>query len=366
MYWLSMLMLFLMFISTSVVLISMPYLTSERDSFGVSISQDMYYSDELSTMRKKYVWISSIVYSILLLFCLVSISLITNAGQQGTLIIVYVVCLVTCSTIINVIFHLKMKKYKSAFPSVPLQKTILAIDTAFRRHKLIFSNKWFLIHFAIIIANIALVLLNYNRFPEILPMKFDFNGQVTRSVYKSYRTLLGLNCMQIVMTLLFMFINWSILKSKQQINANDPQKSIHQNTTFRRRWSLFIILTGLLIVLLFSFIQLNMMFLLNIEILFIVSISIVSMILIGSLLLSFTTGQGGSRVGGRITPSNVEPTNNDAYWKFWGIYFNPHDPSLFIEKRMGIGWTINFARPMSWFLLLGILAIVIGTALLVS
>jgi uncharacterized membrane protein len=306
------------------------------------------------------------MYSILLLFSLISISIITDAAQQGTFILVYVVCLVICSTIINIIFHLKMKKYKSSSPSVPLQKTILAIDTGFRRQKLIFSNKWFLIHFAIIIANITLVLLNYNRFPEILPMQFDFNGQVTRSVYKSYRTLLGLNCMQIVMTLLFMFINWSILKSKQQINANDPQKSIQQNTTFRLRWSLFIILTGLLIILLFSFIQLNMMFTLNIEILSIVSISIVSMILIGALLLSFTTGQGGSRVGGRIVPSNVETNNNDAYWKLGGIYFNPHDPSLFVEKRMGVGWTLNFARPMSWFLLLGILAVVIGTSLLVS
>lgn len=366
MYWLSMLMLFLMFVPISVALVSMPYLTRENDSFGVSVSLDMYYSDTLSTMRKKYVWVSSIMYSLLLLFCLISISVITDAVQQGTFIAVYVVCMIICSTIINIIFHLKTKKYKSSFPSVPLQRTILAVDTGFRRQKLILSNKWFLIHIAIIITSVVLVLLNYNRFPERLPMEFDFNGEVTRSVYKSYRTVLGLNYMQVIMTLLFMLINWSILKSKQQINANDPQKSIQQNTIFRRRWSLFIIITGLLFVLLFSFIQLNMVFMLNIEIVEIVSISIISIILIGTLLISFTTGQGGNLIGGRITSSNMEPINNDTYWKLGVIYFNPYDPSIFIEKRLGVGWTLNFARPMSWFLLLGILALIIGSSLLVS
>ncbi|MGF7049369.1 putative membrane protein [Paenibacillus sp. DS2015] len=366
MYWLSILMLLLMFITLSITLVSMPYLTRESDSFGVSVTEEVYYSDALRTMRRKYVWISSTIYSILLLTCLVTISVTTNATQQGIMITVYVVCLVICSTIINIIFHLQMKKYKSSCPSMPLHKTIIAIDTGFRRQKLVFSNKWYLIHFALITANIIFVLLNYNQFPAQLPMQFDFTGQVTRSALKSYRTVLGLNMTQIVMTLLFMFTNWSILKSKQKINVNDPQKSIQQNTIFRRIWSLFMIIIGLLIVLLFSFIQLNMMFTFNVEILSIVTILVISIILIGTLLISFKIGQGGRRIGGVIPPSSTEPTHDDTYWKLGGIYFNPSDPSIFIEKRMGIGWTMNLARPMSWFVLLGIIAVGIGISRFVS
>jgi len=38
----------------------------------------------------------------------------------------------------------------------------------------------------------------------------------------------------------------------------------------------------------------------------------------------------------------------DVCWK-WGIfYYNPDDASLFVEKRMGIGWTLNFANKLSW------------------
>jgi uncharacterized membrane protein len=39
--------------------------------------------------------------------------------------------------------------------------------------------------------------------------------------------------------------------------------------------------------------------------------------------------------------------DNDAYWK-WGVfYFNKGDSRLFPPKRDGMGWTINFANPLS-------------------
>ena len=32
----------------------------------------------------------------------------------------------------------------------------------------------------------------------------------------------------------------------------------------------------------------------------------------------------------------------DACWK-WGVfYFNPDDPSILVEKRSGLGYTLNF------------------------
>ena len=38
----------------------------------------------------------------------------------------------------------------------------------------------------------------------------------------------------------------------------------------------------------------------------------------------------------------------DACWKWGMIYYNPQDPSLLVEKRMGLGWTFNFANKWSW------------------
>ena len=38
-------------------------------------------------------------------------------------------------------------------------------------------------------------------------------------------------------------------------------------------------------------------------------------------------------------------------WKMGVFYFNPDDPALFIPKRFGIGYTLNFANPWSWVVL---------------
>jgi len=41
----------------------------------------------------------------------------------------------------------------------------------------------------------------------------------------------------------------------------------------------------------------------------------------------------------------------DACWKMGVFYFNPSDPSIFVAKRFGIGYTVNFGNRWSWTLL---------------
>ena len=35
---------------------------------------------------------------------------------------------------------------------------------------------------------------------------------------------------------------------------------------------------------------------------------------------------------------------DDRYWKLGAFYVNPQDPSLFVERRFGVGWTMNFGN----------------------
>jgi uncharacterized membrane protein len=44
-------------------------------------------------------------------------------------------------------------------------------------------------------------------------------------------------------------------------------------------------------------------------------------------------------------------------WKGGLVYYNPSDPSLMVEKQSGLGWTLNFARPAAWAILIGTLAL---------
>lgn len=51
----------------------------------------------------------------------------------------------------------------------------------------------------------------------------------------------------------------------------------------------------------------------------------------------------------------VPEPQSDSYWKAGMFYYNPNDPAIFVAKRVGIGYTLNFANKLCWLVLAGIL-----------
>ena len=43
---------------------------------------------------------------------------------------------------------------------------------------------------------------------------------------------------------------------------------------------------------------------------------------------------------------------DEKYWKWNFIYYNPEDTRLFVPKRISwLGWTLNFANPFAYLVL---------------
>jgi uncharacterized membrane protein len=57
---------------------------------------------------------------------------------------------------------------------------------------------------------------------------------------------------------------------------------------------------------------------------------------------------------------------NPALWRFTHLYFNPSDPALFVPTRRGVGWTLNFGRPLAIVLIAAILAVGVGGPFLLA
>jgi uncharacterized membrane protein len=49
--------------------------------------------------------------------------------------------------------------------------------------------------------------------------------------------------------------------------------------------------------------------------------------------------------------------DDDRYWYAGFFYNNPDDPALFVPKRFGLGWTLNFGHPQARWIILGMLLI---------
>jgi uncharacterized membrane protein len=71
----------------------------------------------------------------------------------------------------------------------------------------------------------------------------------------------------------------------------------------------------------------------------------------------FRVGQGGQRA---VAPAAREEVHGDATpdhaWKVGGLfYFNPRDPAMWVENRVGIGYTLNVGNWLAWLLMAGML-----------
>jgi uncharacterized membrane protein len=55
-------------------------------------------------------------------------------------------------------------------------------------------------------------------------------------------------------------------------------------------------------------------------------------------------------------PERRAEATPDACWHLGQIYYNPQDPAIFVQKRLGLGYTVNFGNRISWVLLAVVLA----------
>jgi uncharacterized membrane protein len=71
------------------------------------------------------------------------------------------------------------------------------------------------------------------------------------------------------------------------------------------------------------------------------------------ILVLARLGQGGSRLAPaeKSSTASAPPVGDrtpDRYWKLGVFYFNPDDSAIVVEKRFGLGYSLNFARPTTW------------------
>jgi len=73
----------------------------------------------------------------------------------------------------------------------------------------------------------------------------------------------------------------------------------------------------------------------------------------------FRVGQGGQRAVAPAARLDVYgDATPDRAWKVAGLfYFNPNDPAIWVEKRFGIGYTLNFGNWRAWLLVIGMMLV---------
>src|SRR5699024_650752 len=275
--------------------------------------------------------------------------------------------LLVAGSIQYVISHLKMKHFKENSVVTEDAAHIVVVQTSFHTEKKAISNGWFFIPMCIIIATIVFTNINEGLFPDRIPIHFNMIGEATDWIQKTEASIYFIPLIQLYMLVIFMFTNMVIRTAKQKIDPKRPQQSLQQNVLFRRRWSVFLWVTGVIVISMLSFSQYSIVFNVPSFAQTIVTIVVPGFIILGSIFLAFKTGQGGNRISvdsSSPSPQITSQGDDDNHWKFGVFYVNKNDPSLFVEKRFGIGWTVNLARPLVWVIFIALIGSIVLITLL--
>jgi len=358
------LMLLMVLVPLGVMVTAVPFLTRKTESFGVSIEERHWHDPEIRGMRRAYA-LGTGSFAALAILAGLAASAFLDENSLDWLLPALVGVMLAAHATFYLRFHFRMKALKERRGLVSSEQQ-LVVDTGFHREKRAFSNWWLIPHLVVAAATAAVCLIFYDRFPEQIVMQYDFQGNPSRVVDKSYATVLMPAVIQLLLVLVFRIVNFSIASSKQQLDAAHPQKSLRQNMIFRRQWSAFLLFSGFLLVLAIALLPLQMLLQFPPSVTIALLLAVVVVILLGVLTLGFMTGQGGSRILIREAagaPAGTVNRDDDRYWKLGVFYFNPEDPALFLEKRFGVGWTINWARPAAWALVFGPVALIVAVSL---
>ena len=253
---------------------------------------------------------------------------------------------------------------------IETKKAKIVIDTGYQKDLKVVPHSVFVsAQLFILLVTVAVTLYFYDLIPERFPVHWNSSNEPDRIVDKTYVNVFMLPAIQLLMVPMMFFSHYSFIKSKQKISPYLSDLSSKQSKLFRQAWSYYFLVVTVLTQLLLSGIHFFSLFFAERGADWILGMTIPFVVIIVgySVYLTWKYGQGGEKLflneAGEL-PDEVTEADEERYWK-WGVwYYNPEDPSIFVEKRFGIGSTLNMARWQSWAFVAGLLAFVVLTIVL--
>lgn len=338
----------ILFIFVSICGFIMPWISKRNMHFGVQLPSGLKDSYEVKIFYRYYLKLCAGAYGMFIVAGII----IFNDRHDYKLILLLVLLLLIMWITIYCIVHKKVRDYKRKLKIGKKEKSVVIIDTNFRNNskgKLLPSARWFLIPILVIVVNIVVGIIMYEHLPLFVPTHWNAAGKVDGACIKNYGVIFIVPIIQGFITL-FLFLTYKIIGwSKQQISAEYPEVSMEMNRRFRYRWGTYLIVICTAFVVVYMFFNFSILGIIVLRAKTIVLIlPLMMLILFVSVIgMAFWTGQGGSRIPVRTDADNIErgkDRDEDKYWIAGLIYFNKEDPSLFVEKRFGIGWGLNYGK----------------------
>lgn len=314
-------------------------LSGKRQFYGISLNSDYFTKIEFRSLDKKFKLLVTIGFAIFLVFTIISIY-IYNAYVFASLVPILGFCLY--QFIVYVYIHNKVKLLKEELsinsPDVELVKTNVLLDTEFINEKNRIVKKYSIL-FLIPLVMLSLVgiyiVIKYDSIPDIIPTHWGFSGAADAFGEKSFIKIVSQVAMMVGLGFVIYISSIGSLKSRLKLTVNNVNESKKQNLYYLNKYALSFFVLNLTCQIMFMVILIATFSGSDINTLVMWPCTI--LIIFASLYSTYLYYKSPTKSKDAV----YSVDDNDDLWILGSLYNNPNDPSLFVQKRFGVGWTIN-------------------------
>jgi uncharacterized membrane protein len=252
---------------------------------------------------------------------------------------------------------------------------VLVVDTEPPKRDVL-HPAWLLLLVAIGVITLLYLLYIWPSLPDRIPIHMDAAGVIDGWVDKTPGGAAMLLFGQWIVIGVFALVYFMIPISKRQIDAAKPIESREQGRRFRYLMSACMVFSGAALAAILGFLPITLAQGGIGMRLFAFVIILIFAVVAFMLIVMFRVGQGGSKLKTPSSPdgsagredsrTRISNTDDDIYWKLGQFYVNPKDPAVFVEKRFGIGWTVNFGNVLGWVFFGVLIAVIVVSMVLAS
>ena len=344
---------------------NMQKFTSKKVFYGVNIPEKYRNFEELKHIDKSYKR-GIIISTTAVLIIQIGLSLYANFTLNENLYLTAVTVPIILTVILYYFIYYSSYKKVLIFkeehlstinPELKSERTqILDVDFMHERDKLV--KKYSLIYIIpilLVVASSAYAFINYDKIPEMMPTHFNFQGVADGFTVKTKASFFAQIGMQVVVMALVYFGSVYSLKARIKIDKNDSKSDIANTIKYLNHLASESFFMLFAMALLFSSISFGLVNQKVNQILVILS----TVLLLASIVPLIYTSSKLKK--GNYSDVSYTVDDDDKYWVLGCFYYNPNDPSAFVQKRFGIGWTVNLGSTKGKVLIACIVLMLVAT-----
>lgn len=334
--------------------VAMPYFVKRTIVFGVTIPELFRKDAKLKLFKRQYVTFSLIVSIVSIVFFI--FWGISTEPADELLIIISVILqfiIIFVSFVLYFYFHKKTKNYKNEMKWTEQLKEVAVVDLSIRSEENMPSWYIYLIPMVVVVGVIGYTFLQYDSFPQEIPIHWGVDGKPDAFTKKTPFSVIQLLLILLILQIMMLFINIAIKNAGIKLSATNLEASKKRQTMTRKYTSWFLFYTTVLMTVLFVFLHLEMIYagLFHEYFSLFLLVGFIFAVMFGVIVLYVKIGNSDKGIDVFVS-DGIMDKDEDQYWKGGMFYFNKNDPSILVEQRNGIGYTINMANPKAYLLLI--------------